>query len=757
MPMADDRLEQLERRVAELENLVRQLVTRAVAASPGGALRERPVRPPLHASLPDAVQQSPAPSPPRVVVRPKVTVVDPLDRGIDWEQWIGQRGLLVVGILALLATGGFFLNYAIQHGWIPPAVRATGAILAGIALAVWGDRLVVRKGMLRYGAAIIGGGGGLVYLGIWAAAGPYELFSREVGVLLLALTSALVVALAVRHGVEALGVWALVGAYLAPLFLAGAVPEPAKLLAYMAVIGPSFLILASRVSWRVTFDVALAGFFLLPASLIPNGLNSSIGTNYAILGAIVALLATEPQRSTAWPEARLGALVLVWAVLFAVTQADSLRWVALSGGFLITAIVWWQQRRADPLAGIEKGELSIEALVYLTPLLLVALAAFRPPRELLAWGGAVPAVLALVYLGSGWLPAKRHLVAMGFALLAFAISGQWDGAVVAAGWAILAAVAGASGRWARRPGASEIAVILAPLVFLQLFTVAHSLRAANDPAFIGSWSLAWYVCVLGLAFAAYAWQPRPRGTAEDNVSVALWALAASTVLVGGSLELLRLQVRSTVVAETALVVYWVVFAIALVRAASRLHPATLALALRSALLLLAGAYLLQLVSSGQRPDADRAFVGVWAQGWYACCVGGVLGALWWPADEKLIANLRVGRPALWWMAGGFLLVGGSIELHRAFTSGLAGDLAISTFWLVYAATLVSVGFRLDRKAVPSAGLGVAALAALKIVLYDLAALQALYRVGSFFVLALITLAVAYAYNRRAKTTKASAV
>ena len=50
----------------------------------------------------------------------------------------------------------------------------------------------------------------------------------------------------------------------------------------------------------------------------------------------------------------------------------------------------------------------------------------------------------------------------------------------------------------------------------------------------------------------------------------------------------------------------------------------------------------------------------------------------------------------------------------------------------------------------AAGLAVAALAGLKIVLYDLANLEALYRVGSFFALAMIALAVAYAYNQRAR-------
>lgn len=43
---------------------------------------------------------------------------------------------------------------------------------------------------------------------------------------------------------------------------------------------------------------------------------------------------------------------------------------------------------------------------------------------------------------------------------------------------------------------------------------------------------------------------------------------------------------------------------------------------------------------------------------------------------------------------------------------------------------------------------------LKIVLYDLSKLEALYRVGSFFALAFIALAVAYAYNRRARASAA---
>ena len=752
--MSDDQkeaIERLERRLAELEGIVRQLLVRSIAAP---ALRE-PRGPPARTSSSPAPTTSVAP---RAVVPRKVEILPSASQpGIDWEQWVGQRGLLIVGVLALLATGGFFLNYAIQHGWIAPLVRASGAVVAGTALVVWGDRLVRRGGGLtRYGAAIIGGGGGLIYLGVWAAAGLYGLVNRQVGVVLLAATSGVVVALAIRHSVEALAIWALAGAYLAPIFLAGPVPEPEKFLAYMAVGGTIFLILAQRVNWRATFNSALFGFFLIPAALIPHDLNSTVGLNYVALGAVVALLATNPKGAVAavWPEARVGALIMVWTGLFALNGDDGLRWSAIGAGALITAIVWWQQREATPLAGIKENSVGAELIVYLTPLALVTLAVVATPSALVAWGGAIPLALAIVYLGSGWLPRTLHLVVMGFVLLALAISGQWDGATVAAGWALLAVAASASGRWARRPGASEVGAVLAPVAFLQLFTVALFLRSASDPAFTGTWALAWVVCLIAFAVTARWWDTRKTIGAEDSVGVALWSLTAATLLVGVSFELSRALHATPLTAAIALVLYWILFAAALVRGAPLWRPALRGLALAAGLLLLAGGYLTLFSTAWDaRALDDPAFTGLWSLGWYACCAAGVVAARWWPADNLVQANLRFGRAALWWTAGGCLLLGGSLELHRAFTSGLAGDLAISTFWLLYAGALVYMGFRLDRKTVRSAGLGVAALAALKIVLYDLSALQALYRVGSFFVLALITLAVAYAYNQKARVGK----
>src|SRR5207237_5282086 len=107
---------------------------------------QQQITPVVHAALPD---ESP-------------------ERPNGLEQWFGQRGLLAVGVAALLIAAALFLKYAFDRGWISPVLRSIGAVAAGVAVAAWGHyRIAQGGGMRRYGAAMIGAGGGLVYLGLW--------------------------------------------------------------------------------------------------------------------------------------------------------------------------------------------------------------------------------------------------------------------------------------------------------------------------------------------------------------------------------------------------------------------------------------------------------------------------------------------------------------------------------------------------------------------------------------------------------------
>ena len=160
-------------------------------------------------------------------------------------------------------------------------------------------------------------------------------------------------------------------------------------------------------------------------------------------------------------------------------------------------------------------------------------------------------------------------------------------------------------------------------------------------------------------------------------------------------------------------------------------------------------------AAGVRRADDRAFVGPWALAlWGAVAATFAYAVRLWRV-EGTREDTRLVRAGLWVVAGAMALFGVTGELRRYFelrsldaeTVKLASGLAVSAWWLLFAAVLVTTGFRLSQQPARVAGLVVAGLAVVKVVLFDLSSLDALYRVGSVFLLALVALSLAYLYYR----------
>jgi uncharacterized membrane protein len=179
-----------------------------------------------------------------------------------------------------------------------------------------------------------------------------------------------------------------------------------------------------------------------------------------------------------------------------------------------------------------------------------------------------------------------------------------------------------------------------------------------------------------------------------------------------------------------------------------------------------GAALNQLFTGAamQRTAADSAFVGSWALAlWGAVAVSVALAARLWKATSESGASSLV-QAILWVVAGAMVLFGVTGEIQRYFTlesvsaqtASLSAGLAVSAWWLVFAAALIGVGFRRSLKPARIAGLGVAGLAVVKVLVFDLSSLDALYRVGSVFILGLVFLLLAYLYHRQGRAGSAGA-
>ncbi len=614
-----ERLVSLERRVAALE---RQLAEGTAAAgasrdasasaapTPADGLERRKAEAAQVARVQDALKVP-------AFLRPQAR--------LDVEQWLGAKGLLLVGVIALLAAAGFFLKYAFDRGWIAPWIRVLGAVAVGAALAVYGETQV-RAGLRRFGLALIGAGGGLVFLGIWAAAGPYALVARPAGIAAITLVSVAVAVRAVHHDAEALVLWALLGAFMAPLVLRTPVPKEQLFLSYVGVVGFATAVVARESQWRVAMSAGLMGSLLLGLVLVPHVLHSPLGFVYLTASGVAALY-LPPRR---WWELRALFVTAVWIAFVAHAGrnpgADP---SAVSAAVVLLLAGWWQHRRSDVLrarrvpvsAPAEELAGFLVGPVACSTVLVQAGGAFTVAHPEAPFGA-----MAVLYLATGW-------------------RGKWA-AFVGFGW------------------------VLAAAALTMTFPDAQ------------------LVAVLSVAIAA--------GAAAD-----------------------RWQDQEA------------------------LAPVTFALILLTGVAAVVG-----LLSS----PGESAFSGDWSLALYVYLAAAVLAARWWMIGPGRPTWAPTLRGAAWAAAGAVLFVGVSIELPRLFSRGetLAGDLATSVWWVAYAGVLVGVGFARSLATVRRAGLGVACLAAAKVLLVDLSVLEALYRVAAFFVLALIALAVAYAYNRRAR-------
>ncbi len=649
----EDRLERLERRIAVLETVVRGLAGQPAAAAtpsrpvatdlpgPGPVGAPASTSPEAHSPAPPP-PESRAPTPPPPTPSPPPSPrprSDPFRSPIN-EQWIGQRGLLAVGVLALLMATGYLLKLSFDRGWIPPIMRCIGGVALGIGVGGIGWRLQARY--RTYGAALIGCGSGIVYLSVWAACRLYQVMPPSPGVVGLALVSIALAMVAYAINVEALGATAALGAFLAPALLGREQANANLLLLYLASMAAGLGLVAARCRWRLAMLVVAASYFGVALGGAGDHADPMALLVFGLVGGAAGLFVGLRER---WWETRLLTFTGGWALLGEASRRLDQHWPVLAAGIVLSLPVWWhglRRPRIFPLrvASSEGGWSLGEALYFFTTPVLLAWAAYGlAPDRFDRDPGLLPLLIAIPYLVAGYQRVRPPFALIGAAAMGLAAGTEWDGTRQVWALLVLALVWPALDHRCRRDDGRWYGLATLAGALQQVFDVAGPARVAADPAFVGTWALA------------------------------LWgAIAATTALAAG------------------------------------LFP----------------------VEEGREDH-------------------------------------RLARTALWLTAGLLLLFGVTGELRRHFvlasssaeTAGLAGGLAVSAWWLVFAAALVLLGFQRSLKPARLAGLAVAGLAVVKVIMFDLAALDALYRVGSVFLLGLVTLSLAYLYYRHDRSERPS--
>lgn len=657
----EDRLARLERRFMVLEALVR---------------RQLPLEPTPDALVGEVLPEAAAP--PEGILAPALPILRPLvwqpepsvpqpaehpeAEDLSTEQWFGQRGVLGVGVLLLILAAAYFLKIAIDRGWISPAARCIAAVVCGGAVAALGWR-AHRRGTEVFGAALIGAGAGMMYLAVWAATSWYSLLSLEAGNVCLAVVSIATCAVAYRFDIEALGAAAAFGALIGPIVISAHPSATDGLLLYIGGVGISLGITAVHRQWHAT-TLLIVLTSLVMGLLGVQHASPTLGCAFATVGGLACL-----SLRRRWVEIGSIGFLGAWALLIRIPLDASAPWLAVAGGLLLAAPIWWAAFGARviwPDAGVVEsvGRWSLleSLLFYLVPLMIGATITIGYPSWVTGHPGALPLVLAVPYLMVGYSDvgsARRSRPT-------FALVGTTAAGFAAFNW----------------PGAG-ISMVVTLLGLSLLWSAVDHIQGRRDGRWYSLIALGW----AGIRFASVL-----RAT-DGAAFIDSWAL-------------------------------------------------TLWLAIGVLVILAVGVWKVDGTDHGMAPEEVP---------WHHRNI-----------DQTTFLDLGNTLPpgirSLLWLAAGTLLFGGvTNELPRLIgqrgfspdVTRLASGLAVSAWWAVFAGGLVLFGFYRRLTAARIAGLFVAALAAAKVLFFDLDNLDQLYRVASVIVTAIVFLLVAYLYHRKA--------
>ena len=249
---------------AETAPEARPYVVTPVAAAAAPASGMEPLRPtPATAAAP----ASPVGFPPMSAGPPAAAVTavaaasaaTPVPRRTTFEELVGARLLVWVGAMALALAGAFLVKISFERGWISPPIRVALGVAFGVGLLALGESL--RRSSSRISEALSAAGIADLFACFLAAVHLYRLVPPVAGFLLMALTTAVAVALALRQGVM-VALLGLTGGFLTPALIQTSQPSARNLFGYLLLLIAGLLAVAWRRGWRWLAAAALGAGML---------------------------------------------------------------------------------------------------------------------------------------------------------------------------------------------------------------------------------------------------------------------------------------------------------------------------------------------------------------------------------------------------------------------------------------------------------------------------------------------------------------
>jgi len=175
--------------------------------------------------------------------------VESKQKSREWEAIIGGNWFNKIGIAAIILGIAFFLRYAIENDWINNTGKVLLGVATGLAFIAAGERF--QNKMLKvFARGLTGGGAAILYLSLYFAFQVYQLISQSLAFGLMALVTAGMVALALRHTSRTILLFAMFGGFLTPFWVSTGAVRPVALFTYLAILDLGLVAVAWRNNWR---------------------------------------------------------------------------------------------------------------------------------------------------------------------------------------------------------------------------------------------------------------------------------------------------------------------------------------------------------------------------------------------------------------------------------------------------------------------------------------------------------------------------
>ena len=660
----------------------------------------------------------PKPAPPiaAAVITPhasQAAAPEPTKRGVDLEHAVTGRGLSILGGVALILGAMFFLSLAFSRGWIGPTERVVIGLVGGAVAFGAGTWLIGRRDQLL-GRVLTAVGIGVWDLAVVAGVSRYHLIASEMGLLLATVGAVAAVAVAIRYRTQLPAVLGLMTALLAPIMVGGSI-ENASIF-YLVVVLAATTTLTIRMGWT----------WIPPTAFV-----------LSVLQVII------------WEEGRptlvlgISVVLIVWTLHAIATTSVALKEVhpliRMSMGLVAFFNAIMVATAADALRVIGLRDWGIALLYTVLGLAYVAMAIAVRERQPLAGGYGLVAVL------------------IGTLLFGGAIVTQFDGLQRLAASCVVAIIAIAAIRIPLT--GNPLGINAGPLGrFLVPVTMVPAIAASAAAVFA-------VVTEHARLSDALSWE---RVTFPDEPTIAVGLLVAASVAIA---VLIPMRWRSIPAAIGLMAVWlllpfelhdpwvmagWAAIGVVAVLLGQRLgaHPLPLLVASVIGFVTSMVFGIVEVAPPArlvvaQTPPAD------WLPLWQAVCAFAVLIlGLAIVGRQPLVAKVHNSVIAL---AGAFAVYLGSVARVAFFQARVMpgrpvqqvakqAQLALSISWGLLGGALLAAGVVRFGSGVRLFGLGLLGLAAAKVFVYDLASLDAAYRVLSFIMLGALLLASSFAYR-----------